>query len=777
MILGNLVGQTLDGKYKIESEIGKGGMGTVYLSTHVGTERPVAVKIIAPQFMQRAEFVERFRREARAAGRLRHPNVVDVTDFGFSETKNGRVAYLVMEYLDGCTLGEILDEEKQLPLGWTLDILEQVSSAIQEAHEQGIIHRDLKPDNIWLEPNQRGSYTVKVLDFGIAKLEEPMHGEAEKPRLNSAKNKTQAIEQNSTNSDASQSATINERKNLTMSAEGETIAQIIEPSAEAGTIIQPYSEIEAGTIIQPSAEFDSESGTAIFSDGQNKTITHQENFGTRVISVDSEPDETPKKSTAELTRVGAVLGTPLYMSPEQCRGEKLDARSDIYSLGVIAYQMLSGSTPFVGDFKEVMTGHRECQPPPLIVKKVPYKVKRVIFSALSKNPDDRPQTAKALTGELRAHSEGIGALLRRALMIYTEHLPKFLGLSFLLFLPLVIVTILKLIVNGLYIASMIEGWSITLINIVFTSLIFFIGIFCAYMVFGTTTWLVNQIFSFPLRPVNLRPALSATKKKLKKLVLMGTLTTLLATIGYFLCIIPGIYLSVIWTLVAPVIMMEGLSGKAALKRSRLLVRRSLRTTIAAIFIMFLVPFCIASVIGFFAATTVKSFSDSGEQAAEINRQVQKEIARQAKKAEQKSNNEQKTADGQPASKDNESDNASDEADTKAKNDQDVKVDINDDGVKVTDSKTDSKDNGKMGRRIREVTREGLTSLLMLPFQLLIAPLSSIIVALLYLKTRQAGGESVQDLFEQFEESDKPRSNWQKRVRDRLIQSGRVTSKS
>lgn len=94
-----------------------------------------------------------------------------MTDFGFAETEAGRVAYLVMEYLDGCTLGEILDEEKTLSLAWTVDILEQVCLAVTEAHRQGIIHRDLKPDNIWLAPNERGGYTVKVLDFGIAKLE------------------------------------------------------------------------------------------------------------------------------------------------------------------------------------------------------------------------------------------------------------------------------------------------------------------------------------------------------------------------------------------------------------------------------------------------------------------------------------------------------------------------------------------------------------------------------------------------------------------------------
>src|ERR1700749_80180 len=166
------VGQVLDDKYRLEQLLGQGGMGAVYLATHLGPGRSVAVKLIAPQFMRNPEFVERFKREARAAGRLRHPNVVDVTDFGFAKVKTGQVAYLVMEYLDGCTLGDVLAEEKRLPLEWVADILDQVCSAVHEAHQQGIVHRDLKPDNIWLEPNRLGSYRVKVLDFGIAKLGE-----------------------------------------------------------------------------------------------------------------------------------------------------------------------------------------------------------------------------------------------------------------------------------------------------------------------------------------------------------------------------------------------------------------------------------------------------------------------------------------------------------------------------------------------------------------------------------------------------------------------------
>src|SRR5947207_2276038 len=128
-VLEQLIDQVLDEKYRIDSQLGQGGMGAVFLATHLGTGRPVAVKIITPQFMDNEEFVARFQREARATGLLRHANVVNVTDFGFTE--------------------------------------------VTAAHHQGIIHRDLKPDNIWLEPNGRGGYNVKVLDFGLAKLHNP----------------------------------------------------------------------------------------------------------------------------------------------------------------------------------------------------------------------------------------------------------------------------------------------------------------------------------------------------------------------------------------------------------------------------------------------------------------------------------------------------------------------------------------------------------------------------------------------------------------------------
>src|SRR5882762_2629431 len=159
--LEHYVGQTLDDKYRLERLLGQGGMGAVYLATHLGTDRYVALKLITPQFMRNSEFVERFKREARAAGRLRHPNVVDVTDFGFARAGNESVAYLVMEYLDGCTLSDVLAEEKRMALYWVVEILEQVCAAVHKAQQQSNVLRYLKPGLVWLDPDGHGRYRVK----------------------------------------------------------------------------------------------------------------------------------------------------------------------------------------------------------------------------------------------------------------------------------------------------------------------------------------------------------------------------------------------------------------------------------------------------------------------------------------------------------------------------------------------------------------------------------------------------------------------------------------
>jgi serine/threonine protein kinase len=165
-----LVDQVLDGTYRLGARIGEGGMGAVYAARHLGTDRPVAIKVLLPEVVGNPRAIERFRREARAAGRLRHPNVVDVTDFGVAQVDGREVAYLVMEFLEGATLRSVLDTRGALPLDVAVEVVEQVASALDAAHAAGIVHRDLKPDNVWLVPDARGGYAVRVLDFGIALL-------------------------------------------------------------------------------------------------------------------------------------------------------------------------------------------------------------------------------------------------------------------------------------------------------------------------------------------------------------------------------------------------------------------------------------------------------------------------------------------------------------------------------------------------------------------------------------------------------------------------------
>src|SRR5215207_9280994 len=417
------VGQVLDEKYRLERLLGRGGMGAVYLATHLGTGRYVALKLIAPQFMRNEEFVERFKREARAAGRLRHPNVVDVTDFGFTTVTAGQVAYLVMEYLDGCTLGDVLAEEKRLPLEWVVDILDQVCSAVHEAHQQGIVHRDLKPDNIWLEPNRLGGYRVKVLDFGIAKL-----GETGAP---AAEDDPAATIIDDVAMRAAASNAELESDTLLRPAGNDTNSQNLKFKAEGKAVGTVLQDPLTNPLLNRTDYLVDDDGTLLFESGTHAPARHTAHIVT-------------SSQGAALTRVGSIMGTPLYMSPEQCGGARVDTRSDIYSLGVIAYQMLAGEPPFAGNTSTVMRAHRQQRPQDLRERaaKIPKRVAKVVMSALEKNPAERPQTAFAFASALRGHSEGVGALYRRAFSLYSEYFPKFVKLSFLAHVPMIITSIL-----------------------------------------------------------------------------------------------------------------------------------------------------------------------------------------------------------------------------------------------------------------------------------------------------------------------------------------------
>ncbi len=652
--LERYVGQVLDEKYRLERLLGQGGMGAVYLATHLGTGRYVALKLIAPQFMRNEEFVERFKREARAAGRLRHPNVVDVTDFGFSGEGVGRVAYLVMEYLDGCTLSDVLAEEERLPLYWVVDILEQVCAAVHEAHQQGIIHRDLKPDNIWLEPNGLGGYRVKVLDFGIAKLAEAS---------NAALPATQI----------SQGA--DEAPTLTPSSAPIALAAAAGVGEPRQAPVVAIADLETETLLQPSIQSEEDvRATRGVEDGDRTRLFDQEG---KLTAGAGRPttDAFHTAAATGLTRVGAILGTPFYMSPEQCRGETLDARSDIYSLGIIAYQMLSGTPPFTGETTSVIRAHTENQPTVLREhnRKLPKRVSRLIMSALDKDPGARPQTAAAFANAIRANADGLGALYRRAFALYSEYFPEFFKLSLLAHIPLIVLTLamlaLRLSQPRLGRVPFAIGVSLIALLQIPTSFV------TASIISGVTAIIVTQLEVAPMKPVELRAAFAVLRSRWRPFLRTGIRVSLRILLGFILLVVPGIVMSVRYLLWAPVVLMEGLEKKAALKRARALAARSWRTIIIAMLVQLLVPAIIGALIGAVTGAT--------------------------------------TTHGRASIQ-----------------------------VKITGQ---------------------LSSLI----NIFILPLLSIVPALLYLKMRQFGGETLNDVMTQIEEVEGARSSWRQRMRTRL----------
>ncbi len=286
-----LLGQTLDNKYLLEARLGIGGMGTVYRGRHIFIDRPVAIKVLNPRFGEDEAARERFRREARAAGRLQHENAVRVTDFG--ETSAGLV-YIVMELLEGRTLREVIAKEAPLELARSVSIMLQATAAITAAHEAGIIHRDLKPANIFIVQKSDVPVLVKVLDFGIAKL-----------------------------------------------------------------AVDTFDEEEMKT----------------------------------------------------LTLIGAMIGTPRYMSPEQSDGLQLSPAADVYSLGVILYEMLTGVAPFTGSTPlSIALKHATELPrsPREIVATIPESLERLVLHALEKQPEARPANGGVFRQELLAIAESLG---------------------------------------------------------------------------------------------------------------------------------------------------------------------------------------------------------------------------------------------------------------------------------------------------------------------------------------------------------------------------------
>ncbi len=272
-----LVGSIIEEKYEILEVLGGGGMGVVYKAKHLLMHRTVAIKMLLPEVVASEIALARFQQEAQAASSLSHPNILTVFDFG--QTVDGK-PYLVMDFLEGRSLSQILEDDGYLPLQRAVPIFIQICAGLAHAHQKGVIHRDLKPANIMLVDFEGVGDFVKIVDFGIAKL---------LPRQ----------------------------------------------------------------------------------DGEGKPM--------------------------ELTHTGQIFGSPLYMSPEQCRGISLDARSDIYSLGCVMYRIVAGESPFMGqDALEAMFKQVNENPHPFATCcpefEIPEAFEAVVMKMLKKDPSERFQT-------------------------------------------------------------------------------------------------------------------------------------------------------------------------------------------------------------------------------------------------------------------------------------------------------------------------------------------------------------------------------------------------
>jgi tRNA A-37 threonylcarbamoyl transferase component Bud32 len=273
--------RVLSGRYRIEHHLARGGMAEVYMAEDQLLSRTVAVKVLFPELAQDDQFVERFRREARAAASLNHHNIVSVYDFGEDESS----WFIVMEYVNGPTLRDIIRDDGAMDPAKAADIGAEVAAALAAAHAQGIVHRDVKPANVLIAA---AGGTVKVADFGIARA-------------------------------------ANARQGLTMP--------------------------------------------------------------------------------------GTVLGTATYLSPEQAQGHPVDHRTDIYSLGMVLYEMLAGRPPFKGDSPVAVAYQsvRDTPPPPSTHNsRVTPALDAVVMKAMAKDPAGRQQSAEELRSELLAAGRAVG---------------------------------------------------------------------------------------------------------------------------------------------------------------------------------------------------------------------------------------------------------------------------------------------------------------------------------------------------------------------------------
>lgn len=502
MNLTALPGVILDGKYLIEQQLGQGGMGAVFVATHLGTTRTVAVKVIVPQLAAQDEFLLRFQREAEAAGRLRHPNVVNVTDFGITSLGEDQLAYLVMEFLDGETLAGFLTKNPHPPLDVVLDIVDQIALGLDVAHDSGIVHRDLKPDNIWLESNLRGGYNVKVLDFGIAKL----------------------------------------NNQTTLPSIMVTPSQLVAPEFETLAIAAPASKntSEAETIVS-SPELSSQAGSLRFT-----------------------------ASTLQTT-VGSVLGTPAFMAPEQCQGAVVEHQADIYSLAVITYQLFCGRLPFEAkNLRDLLEQQINATPPAprKLDASIAPGVSDAILTGLSKDSLQRQPSAGTFAAQLRAGALGETSFLASGKIFANNYLSCFGALlaTFLLFF--ILLQTLSLFV--LTIIAKTKAVPVALLLITFHLFGFVLLVFLSQVYKAASTMVFEDAAASGYFRMNLPSILAKLWKGLPQMLAMYASTASRLSWNSFLeaALWPSVWVA------------EGLTGAAALQRSRRLATTQPRASLA-----------------------------------------------------------------------------------------------------------------------------------------------------------------------------------------------------
>jgi serine/threonine protein kinase len=410
----NITGRVL-GEFVVREKLGEGGFGQVYRAEQFTLGREAVIKILHRELTADSSVVERFVQEARLASSLEHPYVAHIYAFGVEQDG---LMWIAMEYVRGTPLDRLLKTQGPLPLERFIPVLEKICEVVQTAHEMGIIHRDIKPANVMVI-SRAGRLLPKLLDFGIAKgigkpsntninpntlrtlkLKNSISG-AHTPAKIKASDTPQASDStNPANSSLSNSpiAEAAEVDSVTVIGSAATIPNTNKPTVNISNNSLSHEKSNSGanlSLVTPPVGEDSPTNFSTVRVGEGK-----ENPDNEASIADAARDDTSKKTQG-------IVGSPPYMAPEQWAEEDVTAQTDIYALGVLCYEVLTGQVPFSGDLTKLAYSHLLKPVPPLPEPFAP-EVSDVIVKAMSKAASERYKSATELAQAFRRASGIIG---------------------------------------------------------------------------------------------------------------------------------------------------------------------------------------------------------------------------------------------------------------------------------------------------------------------------------------------------------------------------------